>query len=375
MKKIILLLTISVFIISCSSNNDTQTDTDKISSYKHQIKELEQKIIDIEKANAGAEYTGLKIPVKVETISAQPFSHEFIAAGELESISEAFISPEINGQIIAIAVNEGQHVKKGQLLARLNTVLIDKSIIELEAKLDLALTINDKQTQLWEKGIGSELQYLQAKSNFETLSNSIETLKAQKDLATIKSPIDGIIEEIFQKTGELAAPGMQLMQIVDLDELFVSVQLSEAYLPIVKKGDVVNVTFPSYPGLNFEEKVYRTGNVINKQNRTFVVQIKINNKNGELKPNMLANITINDYNSLDAIVLPSIIIREDMIGSFIFVVGEENGNNIAVKKYIVPGRSFKDKTEIVDGLAVGDKIITEGYNNISKDAVIRIIEN
>lgn len=373
MKKIIYLLIISVFIISCS-NDDTGSDTDKIATYKHQIRDLEKKIAEIEQNNKG-DYTGLKIPVKVEQIELQPFSHEFVAAGELESVKEAFISPEINGQIIKIAVTEGNYVKKGQFLAKLNTVLIDKGIIELQAQLDLAKTVYEKQSKLWEKGIGSELQYLQAKNSFETLNSSMETLRAQKDLATITSPINGIIETIFQKTGELASPGMQLMQIVNLDELYVNVQLSEAYLPVINKGDIVKVSFPSYPGLVYEEPVYRTGNVINKQNRTFVVQIRIDNKDGKLKPNMLANITINDYNKEHAIVLPSILVREDMEGEFIFISEKDNGNDIAVKKYISTGRSSKDKTEIIEGLEAGDFIITNGYNNVSKGAVLNIIEN
>lgn len=374
MKKIILLLSISIFIFSCSSNNENQSDTDKISSYKIQIADLEQKITNIEKDNEGGEYIGLKIPVKVESISSQNFSHTFVAAGELESIAEAFISPEINGQIISISVSEGDYVKKDQVLAKLNTIVIDKNIIEIESQLELARTIYEKQSQLWDKSIGSELQYLQAKNTYEGLINTIETLKAQRDLAIIKSPIDGVVEDVLQKKGELAVPGIQLMQIVNIDELYVSVQLSEAYLPVINKGNMVEVSFPSYPGIIYNEPVYRTGNVINKQNRTFIVQVKISNKDGKLKPHMLANITINDYNNEEAIVLPSILIKEDMTGSFIFVVGKDNGNDIAVKKYVVRGRSFEDKTEIIEGLLDGDKIITNGYNNVSKDAVIKIVK-
>ena len=135
----------------------------------------------------------------------------------------------------------------------------------------------------------------------------------------------------------------------------------------------MDINFPSYSGITYREPVYRTGNVINKQNRTFTVQIKIDNGEGILKPNMLANVVINDYNSQQSIVLPSILIKQDMTGSFLFVIGKENGNSIAVKKYIETGNSFKDKTEVLDGLVIGDVIITDGYNNISKGSVVSII--
>ncbi len=373
MNRLLIILTISIVLASCTSETDNLSNTDKINSYKKQIEELSLKIEDIEKNSGEVEYTGLKIPVKVEEIVAQPFSHSFTATGELESIAEAFISPEVNGQIISINVSEGEYVKKGQLLARLNTVVIDKNIIEVKSQLNLAKTIYEKQSQLWEKKIGSERQYLEAKNNYEALENSLYTLEAQKDMAVITSPIHGIVEEIYQKKGELASPGMQLMQIVNIDELYVSVQLSEAYLPVIHKGDVVNVTFPSYPGLLYREPVYRTGNVINPQNRTFIVQVKVNNEDEKLKPHMQANIRINDYNTDNAIVLPSIIIREDMTGPFIFIIEKENGNDVATKKYIKTGRSFEDKTEVIEGINVGDVIITQGYNNISKGSVVNVV--
>ncbi len=373
MKKIISILIISLFIISCS-NEEKMTDADKISSYKHQIKELEQKIQLIEEENALEDYSGLKIPVRVESVQLQNFSHSFTAAGELESISEAFISPEVNGQIVKINVKEGQKVKKGDMLARLNTVVIDENIVEAKVRLDLAKTVYEKQEQLWKKNIGSEIDYLQKKNNYESARNALALLKAQKDFYTIESPINGIVEDIMFKEGELASPGMQLMQIVNLDEMKVNVKLSEVYLPVIKSGDMVNITFPSYPELKYREKVWRTGNVINKQNRTFDVEIKLNNEDGLLKPNMLATVRINDYNAENAIVLPSILIREDMTGSFIFIVEKQNENNIAVKKYIKTGKSYRDRTEVLEGVTAGDIIITDGYNNVSKGAVVNIID-
>jgi len=374
MNRLIIITIISIFLLSCSSNDNNNSDTQKLESYKERVKDLNKKIAKIEEDNSNKEYSGLKIPVKVETVALQPFSHSFIATGEIESIKEAFISPEIAGQIISINVTEGQQVIKDQLLAKLNTVIIENTINEIKTQLSLAKTIYEKQTVLWNKNIGSERQYLQAKNNYDNLQNKLKTLNAQYNMALIKSPIDGIVEDIRLKKGELASPGMQFMQIVNIDELYVTLKLSEAYISSIKKGDIVDISFPSYPGLVYSEPVYRTGNVINKQNRTFIVQIKINNKKGKLKPYMLANININDYNVDKAIILPSIIIKTDMNGPFIYVIGKDNDNYVSNKKYIETGISYKDKTEVINGLNIGDVIITDGYNNVSDGSVVTVIE-
>ncbi len=374
MNRLLIIAIISIFIVSCSQGDDNKSDADKLVSYKEQIKELKDKVSKIEKEATKGEYTGMTIPVTAESVKTQSFSHSFNATGELESIDEAFVSPRTNGQIVAINVKEGQHVKKGKVLAKLNTAVIENTISEVKTSLDLAKIIYDKQAVLWNKNIGSERQYLEAKNNYESLQNKLNTLDAQYNMSIIKSPIDGIVEDIFLKEGEMASPGMQFMQLVNINELYVTLKLSEAYLPKIKEGEIVEVTFPSFPRLTLKEPVYRTGNVINKQDRTFIVQIKINNKDGKLKPYLLANVKINDYNTSSAIVLPSIIIKEDATGSFIYEIIDSEGNKVASKKYIKTGVSYKDKTEVTSGLSAGDIIITDGYNNVSNGSVVTIVK-
>jgi len=374
MNRIIIIIFLSSLIMSCSTSDKETSNADNLKYYKEQVGVLNEKIAEIENKNKNLKYTGLEIPVKVKSIEQQTFSHNFIATGELESIEEAYISPEIAGQIISVNVTEGQYVKKDQVLAKLNTIIIENTISEVKTQLSLAKILFEKQSVLWNKNIGSEQQYLQAENGYENLKNKLVTLNAQYDMAIIKSPIDGIIEQIFLKKGELASPGMQFMQIVNIDQLYVTLKLSEAYLSSIKKGDIVDISFPSYPGITFREPVYRTGNVISKQNRTFVVQLKIDNNNEKLKPNLLTNVNINDYNTDKAIVIPSIIIKEDMKGSFVYVIGKDKGNDVAVKKYIKTGISYRDKTEVIEGLVAGDVIITDGYNNVSNGSVVVIVD-
>ncbi len=375
--KITLFISISVFLFSCQEEVK-ENPVAQLEAYQKEAKEINKKIEDLERTVAASGkkvYTGLKVPVRTEQLAYQPFSHFFEATGEMETIEEAFVSPEVSGQIVDIFVKEGDRVVAGQKLAKLNTVIVEKTIQEVQSQLGLAETVYNKQSALWKKNIGSEIQYLEAKNNYEGLQNKLETLKAQYNLAILTSPINGIVEKIVQKEGEMATPGMQFMHIVNIDELYITAQLSEAYLPIIKKGDEVKITLPSIPNFSEMLPVYRTGNVINKENRTFEVQVKIDNPEGFMKPNMLANIEINDYNNNKAIVIPSILIRKDLRGSFLYVTAPQEGETLAKKVYITPGRSFKDKTEVLSGLKAGNVIITDGYNNVSDGAVVEVMNN
>lgn len=377
MKKIITLIILSSFLFACNSGNDADSIKAKIKSYQGEIETLNEKIAELQKqlpANGENAAASNKTKVRVVEIVEQPFSKYFLATGEVEAINEAYISPEVNGQITNILVIEGQKVSKGQLLAKLNTSVIEKSIDEVKTQLQLAETFYNKQSELWNKGIGSERQYLETKTNYEALQNKLETLQVQFNLSMIKSPMDGYVEKIFLKQGELAVPGAQLMQIVDLDKLRVTSKISEAYLPILSKGEKVEITFPTFPDLVLNKTVTRVGNVINQQNRTFLVEIDIDNKDGRLKPNLLANIKINDYNTDAALVVPSMIIREDMKGSYLYVTVNNGGNMISRKKYIQPGRVYQDKTEVVSGLSVGDSIIIDGYSTVSDGTYIEIAD-
>lgn len=374
MKKLIVLLFISGILVSCNSVSDEQAIKDEIEDYESQIIELTKKVKDLEAqlpedSNSPG---GNAIKVRVMKVSMKPFSKYFTATGELEAINEAYISPEVGGQITRINVVEGQKVKKGQLLAKLNTSVIEKNIDEVKTQLDLAETFYKKQTELWEQGIGSERQYLETKNNYENLKNRLASLQEQYNMSILHSPINGFVEEIMFKEGELASPGMLLMQIVDLDNLHVAAKLSEAYLPVMKEGENVTITFPSFPDMEIEGPITRIGNVVNKQNRTFRVEIKIENKNGLLKPNLLVNILINDYNSEASLVVPSMIVREDLIGSYLYVAEKDGSTLIAKKKYIEVGRAYNGNTEVVSGITENDQIITDGYSTVSNGTFIEI---
>lgn len=376
MKKLIGIILLSGFLFACNSGQDNDAIKSQISKYQDEVANLNKKISELESqvSENGEESTTSNNSLKVRTqqVSKKPFSKFFTATGEIEVVNEAYISPEVSGQVTKVNTIEGAKVKRGQLLATLNTSLIEKNIEEVKTQLDLAEILYNKQKELWAKNVGSERQYLETKANYENLQNRLATLEEQYNMSIIRSPINGLVEEILIKQGELASPGMQLMQIVDLDNLQVISKLSESYLPVIKKGDMVSITFPSYPDLTLDRPVTRIGNVINKQNRTFLVVVDISNQGGKLKPNLLANIKINDYNSSSSIVVPSMVIREDLVGSYLYVAEKNGENMISVKKYIEVGKAYRDQTEVISGLSIGDEIITDGYSNVSDGSYIQI---
>lgn len=374
MNKLIILLILSSIMFSCGNSSTDEQTREQIKKYKNEIVQLEDKIKELESGLSDEGKNTNTTKVRVTPITRKPFSKFFEATGALEAIAEAYISPEVSGQITSVSVAEGQKVNKGQVVAKLNTSLIEKNIDEVKTQLELAKIIFEKQTELWNKGIGSERQYLETKTNYESLQGKLATLKEQYNMSIIRSPINGYVEDIVLKKGELASPGMQLMQIVDLDRLHVSIMLSEAYLPVIKTGDLVTITFPTFPDIILKEKVSRIGNVINKQNRTFTIEVEISNKDGRLKPNLLANIKINNYNSDDALIAPSLVIREDVVGSYLYIAQSNSDEWKAVKKYIQTGNSYLDNTEVLSGLLENDLIITDGYSNVSDGAAIEIIK-
>ncbi len=364
MKKIFYAFLLLIFIIaSCSKPKTDQEQIKKqILEYKKQLSELNSKIAELEALLVDSTEVNKGIYVKILTIESQKFEHYFEANATVEAINDAFISPQYNGQIQKIYVQEGDRVTKGQLLAELNSEILKNSVVEIQNALDLATMLYKKQEELWKQNIGSEVQYLQAKNAKEGLEKSLVTLNSQIELTKVKAPFAGIVDDIYQKEGELGVPGVKLLQLVNLNELYVNADVSESYLAKIKVSDPVTLTFPSYPDIKIETTIFQKGNVIQSANRTFNVKVKITNTNELIKPNLMANIYMKDYETDSAILVPTVILNKDVNGQFVYITEESEGKYIARKRYIKIGQSNNEHTEVFSGLEAGEKIITDGYN-------------
>jgi membrane fusion protein, multidrug efflux system len=365
-----------VFLASCGGkvrNPDNQEDIIRqISQYKNEIVDLNKKIAGLEAELLKIDGAVAPVPVAVMKVEPEPFRHYIEVSGVVEAVQSAFISPETNGIISGIYVKDGQRVRKGDLLATISSQVVESSIKEVKTSLELARTIYERQKQLWDKNIGSEVGYLQAKNNVESLESRLETLQAQLEMSEIRAPIDGIVDEVWVKKGELAVPGIQIIQLINLDDLYVNADVSEAFITHIRKGELVLVEFPSYPGISMQVPVYLVGNVIKPANRTFRVQLRIKNVNEQIKPNVLAKIRINDYSVDQALLVPSIVIKQDMKGAYLFAVSPEDQT---VKKiYLETGRSYRSQTMVTKGLDAGDLVVTKGYNQISTGTRVNIVD-
>jgi len=365
MKKILILLTTAVIIASCST---TKTADDEISKrallqqYKQELHDLKLKIGTLEK-ELGANEKNEIVKVKVTELQNDTFEHFIEITGNVEALDDVEVSPETIGIIDAVFVKEGQTVKKGVVLAKLNTDILERSMDEVMVQLELANLNYERQNNLWKQNIGSEMQYLQSKNTKEGLEKRVESLKTQIEMGKIKSPISGVVDVVYQKKGHIGNPQMPFAKVINISKMKVYADISEFYITKIKKGDVVDLFFPA---LNREIKapINQIGNSIDPNNRTFRVRINLNNPDKMIKPNLVSIIKVRDYLNTESIAVPVLYIKEDLKGSYTYIVETKNSKNSAKKVYVKTGVTNNNVIEVVEGLTAGMKIVSEGYNQI-----------
>ncbi len=372
-KNFLIIAMIAVLLVSCGKQtNDPAKIKAQIFAYKEQIVEINAKIAELEAQLTENDTLATKdgLFVSVEKLQNSSFKHYFEATGSVEAVNDAFISPQMGGQIKKIYVEDGDRVTKGQLLAEMNSEVLQSSVVEIENGLSLATILYEKQEELWKQNIGSEIQYLQAKNAKEGLEKSLNTLKSQLLLTKVYAPFAGIVDEIYQKEGELGVPGVKLLQLVNLNEMYINAEISETYISSIFVKDSVFLTFPSYPEIEFKSTIYQKGNVIESNNRTFNIKLKIKNIDEQIKPNLLAILKLKDYETPSALLVPTVVINKDINGQFLYIVEETEGKYIAKKVYVTVGQSNDESTIIESGLSEGEMVITEGFNLVKDGTVV-----
>ncbi len=313
--------------------------------------------------------------VTVRPVIVEDFKRFLEIQSSIQSDDVVMATSETGGRLTAVTVKEGNYISKGKVIATVDMEQVNKQIAELETSLDLAIELYDRQKRLWDQNIGSEVQFLQAKNGKERLEKSLETVKFQLTKANVYAPISGVVDQVFLKTGELAGPGMPIVQILNTSKVKVVANVPEVYLKAVKRGDMVRI---SIPALQEERKgkVSLLGTSINPDNRTFSVEVNLNNKGGLLKPNLLANMYISDFEQKDAVLVPLEMVQQEVGGkSYVFVQQQGDNGDFAKKIYVQTGESYEGNVIVTEGLKGGENLIVDGARGLTENELIKVDNN
>ena len=324
-----------------------------------QIKQLQGKIKELDPQE--------KIPLITTFLTKETlFKHYVELQGNVDTNKNLVIYPEYSGVMTNVYVKEGQKVTKGQTLAKIDDGGLSQQVSQLQIQADLAKTTFERQKRLWDQNIGSEIQYLQAKSNYEAQQKSVTQLQQQVSKTFVKAPFSGTIDDVITEQGSVVLPGQsQLFRIVNLDDMYIKTDVPESYITNVTKGKEVEVDFPIL-GKKMKAKVRQAGSFINPANRTFKVEVEISNKDKNIKPNLTAKLKINDYTNTKAILIPLSIISENANGEqYVYTITNKSEHKaIAKRSIITTGKTQGDYIEVLSGLSNNDEIIQEGARSV-----------
>jgi RND family efflux transporter MFP subunit len=372
MKKIILFTTISLLLLSCSKNEKEasieQLISDKnVAALQAKKATIQAELTKIDDALAVLDVKKEEALVSVVTIKDTVFNHYLEVQGNVNTKENILVQPEFSGTLSTLNVKAGQRVAKGQILGKVDDAGMSQQLASIENQYALAKTTFERQKNLWDKKIGSEIQFLQAQAQMISAQKSVAQMRAQVAKTVIRAPFSGTIDEVFVERGQVVAPSPQgLMRIVNLSNMYVSTTVPETYIGKLKPGTEVDVFLTSL-GKTYKGKVRQVANFINPSNRSFGIEVSVPNPDNLLRPNQVAKLKIIDYTTNNAIVVPTNVVQEDgEHNKFVFIATNVNGKSGVAKKVLVKvGKSSNNLTEILSGLAANDVIITEGVNNIA----------
>lgn len=385
MKKILILLTIGLILSSCGekeqsvedviASNDVETIQKKRDALVTQQHEIQDKLkaLDSKLDELNPEKN---VPLITSFVAkAEPFNHFLELQGSVETKQNLLITPEMSGILQKVYVTEGQNVSKGQLLATIDDGGLSQQLAQLQIQAELAKTTFERQARLWEQKIGSEIQYLQAKSNYEAQQRAVNQLGSQIAKSRVTAPFSGTIDNVITEQGSVVVPGQTpLFRIVNLSDMYIQTDVPETYIKDVTKGKEVTVNFPVL-NKEIETKIRQTSDFINPDNRTFRAEIAVPNKEKNIKPNLTARLRINDYTNKNAILIPQNVISENAEGEqYVYVLREKEDQKAVAERVIIQtGKTQGDVIEVISGLTNGDEIIDEGARSVKDGQTVKII--
>ena len=374
MKKYIILIIATIVTISCEEetkkssleelNAQRLIIVNQLDSLNTKLKALESEITKIDPNKKHPIVTAFAVKNDV-------FKHYIEIQGVVQADKNIEIRPELGGTVNSILVKEGQKVSVGQLLIQLDDSSIKNNIDELNTQLNLAKTTFERQERLWNQKIGSEMQYLQAKAQKESLENNLASIKTQARKMKITAPFSGIVDVIYPKNGELTNPQMPVIRLINLDKVYVEADITESYLPVIKVGTEAVLNFPSI-NKEITSEIAQIGHYINPDNRSFKTRINISNKDQSIKPNLLADLKILDFEAT-GIIIPSNLVQQDQTGAdYVYIIKNEDGQNKIVKSLITITNEYQHNVFVTEGIAENDVLANAGARLIKEGDIVEI---
>lgn len=373
MTRLLSFILIAATVISCSKSpaGDKRAELDAL---KKQQADLKEKILTLEeeiaKSDTIAKEDKSKIVSATEMIP-QTFTHFIEVQAKVDGDEDVTLSAEMPGTVTAVLVKAGDKVSKGQVLITLEDRAIRQQADAMKSQMEMAVTMYNRQKNLWDQKIGSEVQFIQAKTQKEAAEKQYSSMQEQWDMTRIKSPINGTVDFISTKIGSAVAPGFPTVRVVNLTNMKVKAEVAESYISKVKRGCDVVIFFPDL-NKEIKAKLDYSGQAINSLNRTFNVEVRLNPKDGEFHPNQIAVLKIADYTAPNVFVVPVGAVQKSSDGEFVYVAATENGKTIARRKTVESGITYNGMTEIKVGLSTGEQVITLGYQNIIEGDPIKL---
>jgi RND family efflux transporter MFP subunit len=386
MKYITLTIISAIILTSCGGNKNKSVediiasqDLEQIRQKKTELdaaaQELSAKLKLLEKEIKALDPQE-KIPLITTFIAKEEvFNHFVELQGDVDTKQNLVIYPEFSGVLSQVYVKEGQRVNKGQILAKIDDGGLSQQLAQLKIQAELAKTTFERQKRLWDQKIGSEIQYLQAKSTYEAQQQAVNQLEQQVGKTNVRAPFSGIIDDVITEQGSVVAPGQsQLFRIVNLDDMYIETDVPERYMTDITKGKDVKVNFPVL-GKEMDAKIRQAGNFINPANRTFKVEVAIPNKDMSIKPNLTAKLKINDYTNNKAILIPQSIISENAEGQqYIYTTTDKTDSLAKAKRVIIKtGKTQGDVIEVLSGIENNAEIIKEGARSVKDGQTVKVI--
>jgi RND family efflux transporter MFP subunit len=370
-----LIWAVALGAVACSQENTT--DLAQLQGERDSLVALTQtaatRIQEIDAQLAALDSTRELTSITVLEVRPETFIHSFEALGKVEADRSVNLLPEMGGQIKRVLVEEGERVVAGQTLIELDNSVMRSSLDEVKKSLSLATTLFEKQERLWKQGIGSEVQYLQAKTNKESLEQRIQTVQNQLAMTRVKAPFAGTVDEMNAKEGEFAAPGMALGRLISSGKASVTADIPESYANVVGKGQKVDLFFPSI-NKSLEARVTQVSDYINPDNRTYKVYVNLP-ASAEYKPNMLAKVQVRDYEADQALSVPAALVQQDMAGNnYVFVWKlVKDGIGLVEKRAVEVGKNNGERVEIKSGLTLGETLVNKGARTVREGQSVKVM--